>query len=260
MRSDVGQLTELAAAAARAGARAIQAVVEHGGLVVEDKSASHDLVTNADRASEQAVLAELRRHRPQDAVLAEESGVHPGASDVRWLVDPLDGTANFVHGRRDYAVSVAAERRGTVVAGAVYRPADDEWAAGGDTQSRGSGASFTCSTTSDLGRALIGVGFPYDLAGRSTAFTRIGSLVPMIRDFRRTGSAACDLLAVASGGLDAFVGFGLAQWDVAAGRAVVPAAGGQCEDLVTSEGTPVFIAGTSDVVAQLVAILGTENV
>ena len=118
-------------------------MVEQGGPVIEDKSASHDLVTNADRASEQAVLAVLRRHRPQDAVLAEESGAHAGASDVRWVVDPLDGTTNFVHGRGDFAVSVAAERQGTVVTGAVYRPTDDEWVAGGDNEIRGSGAPLT---------------------------------------------------------------------------------------------------------------------
>jgi myo-inositol-1(or 4)-monophosphatase len=120
-------LRELALKAARSGAEAIAEV--RGGLKTDAKQASHDLVTSADRASEQAVLQVLRSARPDDAVLGEERGEHPGTTRLRWLVDPLDGTANFIYGRAGWSVSVGAEIDGQPAVGAVVCPADGRWAA-----------------------------------------------------------------------------------------------------------------------------------
>ena len=122
-------LRGIALTAARSGAEAIAEVLGGGGLQTDAKQAAHDLVTSADRASEQAVLEVLHSARPDDAVLGEETGEHPGTTDVRWFVDPLDGTANFIYGRAGWSVSVGAEVDRQPVVGAVVCPADGRWAA-----------------------------------------------------------------------------------------------------------------------------------
>jgi len=120
-------LAGLALRAARAGAAAIAGVVARGEVRPDVKTGAHDLVTAADRASEAAIIEVIRAERPDDAILGEESGAHPGNSGTRWLVDPLDGSANFVYGRADYAVSVGVESAGAIVAGAIIRPSDGRW-------------------------------------------------------------------------------------------------------------------------------------
>ncbi|MFI7067514.1 inositol monophosphatase family protein [Kribbella sp. NPDC050124] len=256
----VQALSDVAREAAAAGAGVIrERLAARSGFGVDTKSAGHDLVTDVDRASEAAVLGVIRRRRPDDAVLGEETGEHPGTTGVRWLVDPLDGTTNFVHGRIDFAVAVAAQVEGQVVAAAIHRPMDDEWLVGGTAGISASSGEPSCSSTTELKDALIGIGFPYDLQLRVHAHARIGELIPRIRDFRRSGSAACDFLAIATGRLDAFVGFGLAEWDYAAGRALVPAAGGVWHDFVGVGGKPSVIAGAKDVVIQLRTQLGSVS-
>lgn len=123
-------LADIALTAALAGAAAIRSVLDAGALGTEFKTAGHDMVTAADKGSERAILAVLRNARPDDSILGEEGGSHAGSSPVRWLVDPLDGTANFVYGRADYAVSVGAVVDGHPAAGAIIRPADGRWLAG----------------------------------------------------------------------------------------------------------------------------------
>ena len=126
-------LGDLALHAARAAVAAIHdiqtdAVIQHANVVAQHKSGTHDLVTAADRAAEAAIFSTILSARPDDAFLGEETGAHDGTSGTRWLVDPLDGTANFVHGRSDYAVSVAAEVDGRIEAGAIIRPVEGLWA------------------------------------------------------------------------------------------------------------------------------------
>ena len=120
-------LGPIALTAARAGAAAIRLVIGTGQLGTRFKSGGHDMVTAADKASERAVIDAIRTARPADSILGEEGGAHQGTTDVRWLVDPLDGTANFVYGRADYAVSVGAELAGEPSAGSIIRPADGQW-------------------------------------------------------------------------------------------------------------------------------------
>jgi myo-inositol-1(or 4)-monophosphatase len=186
-----------------------------------------DLVTDADRASERALLGFLRRRHPGHGVLAEESGLTRGER-VRWVVDPLDGTTNYAHRVPHFCVSVAAEVDGRMVAGAVYDPIRRELF----SAARGGGATLNGkrirpSGLADLDRALMCTGFPYDVRERPEApvglFARV---VRKVQGVRRMGSAALDLAYVACGRYDGFWEFGLKPWDVAAGGLLVEEAGG----------------------------------
>ena len=266
-------LAGLALRAARAGAAAIAGVVARGEVRPDVKTGAHDLVTAADRASEAAIIEVIRAERPDDAILGEESGAHPGNSGTRWLVDPLDGSANFVYGRADYAVSVGVESAGAIVAGAIIRPSDGRWMLADVIASEiAVGAELSPPQTTKLaGRqhvsaspndeahaadALVSFGLPYAMSARQAALAIIRDAVPHVRGVRIAGSAACDFLAWAHGECDAFVGCGLAEWDTAAGQAIVLAAGGA----VRSVGTPDFdilIAASPPLAAELCDIVGS---
>jgi myo-inositol-1(or 4)-monophosphatase len=239
------------------------------------KTGAHDLVTAADRASEAAIIEVIRAERADDAILGEESGAHPGSSGIRWLVDPLDGTANFVYGRADYAVSVGVESAGAIIAGAIIRPSDGRWVLADVTASEiGVGAELSPPQTTKLaGRqhvsaspndeahavdALVSFGLPYAMSARQAALAIIRDTVPHVRGVRIAGSAACDFLAWAHGECDAFVGCGLAEWDTAAGQAIVLAAGGA----VRSVGTPDFdilIAASPPLAGALCEMVGRPS-
>jgi myo-inositol-1(or 4)-monophosphatase len=194
--------------------------------VIGSKSTPTDLVTAADRASEQLVVAGLHAARPDDAVLGEEGGDRQGGSGVRWLLDPIDGTVNYVYGLRQYAVSLAAEVHGEVVAGVVYNPeTGEEW-----TAVRGGGAwrdgrRLSGPRASSVDQALLGTGFGYDARQRAAQARVVAALLPEVRDIRRFGSAALDLCFVAEGRLDAYYESGLNAWDRAAGELIAQEAG-----------------------------------
>ncbi len=268
---DDAQLAALALRAARAGAAAIAAVVANGDVRPDVKTGAHDLVTVADRASEAAIIEVIHAARPDDAILGEESGAHPGSSGARWLVDPLDGTANFVYGRPDFAVSVGVERAGAIVAGAIIRPSDGRWVSADVTASEiAIGAQLSTPQTTKLAGqqhvssspneeiravdALVSFGLPYAMSARQAALAAIRAAVPRIRGVRITGSAACDFLAWAHGECDAFVGCGLAEWDTAAGQAIVLAAGGAVRSVRTSD-FEILIAATPPLTRELCEIL-----
>jgi myo-inositol-1(or 4)-monophosphatase len=248
-------LCGLALAAAQAGAHAILRELRTGDLKVETKTHSADFVTTADKAAEGAILRIVRAARPRDAVLAEESGMHAGDSGIRWLVDPLDGTMNFVHRRRDYAVSVGVERDGRMVAGAIVRPADGDWAAAGGADVVGRDTTPRVSDTADLSDALVGIGLPSPLDQRIRAHEFVGELILHARDYRRSGSSACELLSVALGAQEGYLGFGVNLWDVAAGIALVEAAGGSCQWVTTESGLEALVAGTPQVTQALVGMV-----
>lgn len=248
------ELGALALAAAHVGAHAITRVARSGELGVQTKAHDADFVTAADTAAEHAILSLIGASRPGDAVLAEESGERPGTSGIRWVIDPLDGTMNFVHGRHDYAVSVGAERDGRVVAGALVRPADGDWAAaGGGTVSARDNVPRVSATT-ELGSALVGVGLPGGLNDQLRVHGLLMELTRRARDFRRVGSSACEMLAVAQGRQDGYFGFGVNLWDVAAGIALVEAAGGVCEWLTTTSGLSVLVAAAPGVADALIKL------
>jgi myo-inositol-1(or 4)-monophosphatase len=197
-----------------------------GTVATTSKSTSTDLVTEVDRASERWLVEHIRELRPTDAILGEEGGARSGTSGVRWLVDPIDGTVNFVLGIPSYAVSVAAEVDGTVVAGAVCNPVTRELF----RATRGGGAWLGSQRLRGpraipLDRAVVGTGFGYDRERRDRQGRVAAQLLPMIADLRRIGSAALDLCAVACGRLDAYFEAGLNPWDYAAGALVAAEAG-----------------------------------
>ncbi|AGC43445.1 inositol-1-monophosphatase [Myxococcus stipitatus DSM 14675] len=187
-----------------------------------------DLVTDADRASEEALLAFIRERHPTHAILAEESGASAGTDGLRWLVDPLDGTTNYAHRVPHFCVSVAVEGPDGMLAGAVYDPMLDELF----SAAKGEGATLNgrplrASSVASLNQALLCTGFPYDVRERPEGpvglFTRF---VLRAQGMRRTGSAAMDLAYVAAGRFDGFFEFGLKPWDIAAGALLVEEAGG----------------------------------
>src|SRR5580765_2834502 len=196
------------------------------GFDVASKSTSTDLVTAVDRATEAWLRDRLTRERPDDAVLGEEAGERGGSSGVRWVLDPIDGTVNFVLGLPQWAVSVAAEVRGQVVAGAVCNPTTGEtfrahlgggaWL--GDTRLRG-------PRDVPLERAVVGTGFGYAVERRRRQARVVAEVLPRVADVRRLGAASLDLCFVAAGRLDAYFEVGLNPWDHAAGGLVAREAG-----------------------------------
>jgi myo-inositol-1(or 4)-monophosphatase len=195
---------------------------------IGSKSTPTDLVTAMDRASEELIVAGLRAARPDDAVLGEEGGTHGGepGGGVRWLLDPIDGTVNYVYGLPQYAVSIAAEVDGTVVAGVVHNPASgEEWTAVRGGGAWRDGTRLTGPRASTLDQALLGTGFGYDARQRADQATVVAALLPEVRDIRRLGSAALDLCFVAEGRLDVFYESGLNPWDRAAGELIATEAG-----------------------------------
>jgi myo-inositol-1(or 4)-monophosphatase len=208
----------------------------HPDWTTGTKSSPTDHVTEIDQASERLIVEGIRRARPDDAILGEEGTEHSGTSGLRWVIDPLDGTTNFVYGLPAYAVSIAVEQDGRAIAGVVVDAARSETF----TATLGGGAwlgsqPISCRSTDDLSLALVGTGFSYDAGRRGRQGAVVASLLPMVRDIRRVGAAAIDLCWVACGRLDAFYERGLQPWDHAAGALIVAEAGAEATDL---EGRP----------------------
>ena len=212
------QLAEGAAGVVRAGRR--------GTVEVAAKSTSTDLVTEVDRATERWLIERIRAVRPGDAILGEEGGDRAGTTGVRWVLDPIDGTVNFVLGLPQYAVSVAAELDGQVVAGAVCNPATGETfrAALGAGAHLGA-VRLTGPRQVPLANTVVGTGFGYDAAMRARQVAVLAPLLPMVADVRRLGAASLDLCFVAAGRLDAYYEVALNVWDYAAGGLIATEAG-----------------------------------
>lgn len=200
-----------------------------------------DLVTAADRASEQLVVDRLRTHFPAHAIVAEEGGGHESASEYRWYVDPLDGTTNFAHGYPVFNVTLALAHAGEVMAGCIYDPIRDEMYAA----ERGSGAYLNhrrihVSSVQRLEEALVSTGFPSRKRHLNVNVHFYYQMAMWTHGVRRGGSAALDLAYVACGRLDAFWEFGLKPWDMAAGTLLISEAGGTVTDM---HGGPMVIGG-----------------
>ncbi|SCL33105.1 myo-inositol-1(or 4)-monophosphatase [Micromonospora pallida] len=222
------ELLEVAVGVARTAAETAYRMWGEGVAAVATKSTATDVVTAADRAVERQVTEELRRLRPEDAVLGEEYGEGRSATagGVRWIVDPIDGTVNYLYGLPYHAVSLAAEVDGRVVAGVVRNIATgDEWTATLGGGAFRAGQRLRCSTETDLGQALVATGFGYDPARRTHQARVVAGLIPYVRDIRRMGAAAIDLCMAAEGRMDVYYEKGLAAWDMAAGALVGTEAG-----------------------------------
>jgi myo-inositol-1(or 4)-monophosphatase len=257
-------------AARRAGSIINRSALDGATLEVRAKQAN-DFVTQVDKAAERAAIDIIQRAYPDHAILAEESGETGGAeaapgkgekakSDTRWIIDPLDGTTNFIHGFPQYCVSIAVEVRGRVEHAVVYDPAKNELF----TASQGRGAFLNdrrmrVTKCLQLRNALVGTGFPFKELARLDQYLRqLETIMRGASGIRRAGAAALDLAYVACGRLDAFWEMGLAPWDMAAGALLITEAGGLVGDL---QGEQTYLAsgdiaaGTPKVFPELLAAL-----
>ncbi len=287
---DAGDLLALAAKTAAAAARLL---ADEGAQarpeVVETKLSLTDVVTEMDRRAEALITEQIRAARPGDAILGEEGGETHGApapgqpdggapaAEVRWIVDPLDGTVNYLYGLSDWAVSIAAEVAGTIVAGVVAVPLHGEtflavrgqgaWrrtdsglhsAVGSGAVGSGAvkGTSLRCNRGVPLSQALVGTGFGYLPGRRRVQGEVVSALLPQIRDIRRGGSASVDLCMVAAGRLDAYYERGLNYWDYAAGALIAEEAGARVTGLAgRPAGSPMTVAAGPGLYEQLIGAL-----
>ena len=232
-------LTIAVRAARRAGSIINRAALA-GGVQVKSKRAN-DFVTEVDRSAEAAIIEIVQKSYPDHGILGEETGAIDGAKqEYRWIIDPLDGTTNFIHGFPQYCVSIGIEHRGALAHGVVYDPIRDELF----TASKGNGAFLNdrrirVSKCSRLGDALVGTGFPFKELTRVDLYLKqLRQLMEKSSGVRRAGAAALDLAYVACGRLDGFWELGLLPWDMAAGALLIQEAGGLVGDL---EGEQSFL-------------------
>lgn len=210
----------------------IESMRERIDLTGDTKSSSVDVVTAADRAAETLVVERLSSLRPDDGVLGEEGAGSTGTSGVRWIIDPIDGTTNYVYSVPSYSVSIAAEVEGRLVAGVVYEPVFDRcysaFVGGGAHKN---GERIVANADPSVETALVATGFGYRPERRKRQAEVLVDLLPRVRDIRRFGSAALDLCYVAEGTVDAYYEVGLNPWDLAAGHVIATEAGAVVGDL-----------------------------
>ncbi len=225
-------MDDLALARAAAAAGAAVVLDGFGRHTTTTYKAADDPVTEVDQAAEDEIVSLIRRHRPEDEFLAEEAGSSAASARRRWIIDPLDGTVNFVNGIPHVAVSVALYEDGRPAVGVVRDVlGDEEFVA-----ERGRGASLggrpiRVSAKHDLGSAVIATGFPYDHKANPRAYTDwLAGVLAEVQGIRRFGAAALDFAWVAAGRFDGFYETGLAPWDIAAGALLIAEAGGTVTD------------------------------
>ncbi len=266
--AEPGELLELAVEAARTGSALLLERVQHGvERQVRSKSTPTDLVSEADLASERAIRELLHARRPRDGFLGEEGGrEQEGSSGLSWVVDPLDGTIDFLFGIPQWCVSVAVRDREGTVAGAVYDPNRDElftatrdgpaqlggpagtFELGGGAHARSPGSERAAQAGhdhADLASALVATGLAYDASVRAAQAIVLARLIPRVRDIRRFGSAALDLTWTAAGRYDAYFERSVKPWDIAAGALICERAGLQVLELPVHENLPwgILVAG-----------------
>jgi myo-inositol-1(or 4)-monophosphatase len=245
--ADPAELLAVAEAAARRAGDLLRERFERGGAgAVHAKSTSTDLASEADLAAEEAIRTLLASERPDDAILAEEGGGSQSveAGRVRWVVDPLDGTINFLFGIPQWCVSVACEDERGTLAGVIFDPMRDELfgvSAGGEATLNGT-SPLRAAPERPLDQSLVVTGFAYDASVREKQAGIVARLVPRVRDVRRMGSAALDLAWLAAGRYDAYFERTVQPWDIAAGSLLARSVGLEVRDLAARDGLPYGIA------------------
>lgn len=222
-------------------------------VVVATKSSPTDVVTEMDQAAERLIAKRILAQRPSDSLLGEEGGQTGGASLVRWIVDPLDGTVNYLYDLPDWAVSIAAEVDGQVVAGAVCVPRRDAlyfgcagggaWRTAMSDQDHTAAQRLSCNVDVPLNRALIATGFGYEPGRRLVQGQVVAALLPRVRDIRRNGAAAVDLCLLAAGNVDGYYERGVQYWDIAAGSLIAREAGAIVAGLAGKPAGPAMTVG-----------------
>lgn len=253
--SDPAALLDLAVRAAHAaGALLLDRFGgEHSG--VDAKSSRTDLVSDTDRDAEALLVGMLRAERPDDGLVAEEGSAATSSTGVTWIVDPLDGTINYLWGVPHWSVSIAVVDDAGDVAAVVHDPCRGETF----TASRGGGAwrgdtRLTLTPSTNVAEALVGTGFSYVAEERARQADVLRRFLPHVRDVRRFGSAALDLAWVAAGRLDAFYETGLSPWDWAGGSAIVREAGGTGTTIPVADGPDGFLAARPGLADPLLAL------
>jgi len=230
-------MLNIAIRAAREGARVIVRHLDRVDTLRIDEKSRNDFVSDVDRMAERVIIDTLRRSYPDHAVLAEEGGAS-GDSEYQWVIDPLDGTTNFLHGFPQFCVSIALKHRGRLDQAVVFDPLRQELF----TATRGAGAQLDgkrirVTRRHSLKGALLGTGFPFQqIEHMDTYLESLGALMPQCAGIRRAGAAALDLAYVAAGRMDGFWEFGLSPWDFCAGVLLIREAGGMVSDLRGGEG------------------------
>lgn len=259
---DLGQLRATAVAVVQQVGDLIVRMRVDGAAQVDTKSSATDVVTAADTAAERLARRLLAQWRPGEPVLGEEEGGGGPAEGLCWVVDPIDGTVNYLYGLPWYAVSVAVQLDGQSLAGAVGLPAAGRlWSAARGGGADCDGATIRVSAATELGLSLIGTGFSYLPQRRARQAAMMAGMLPRIRDLRRAGSAALDLCSLASGWLDGFLEHGLQRWDWAAGALIAAEAGAIVH--LPENGSDLTLAaapGIVDSLAELATQCGADTV
>lgn len=254
--SEPAQLRDLAVRVALEAADLVSRRRSEGVAVTATKSTPTDVVTAADRESEELIRKRLLEARPSDGVLGEEGANVAGTSGVTWVVDPIDGTVNYLYDIPAYGVSIAAEVDDVVVAGTVVNPVNGEIFSavrgGGATLN---GGPITVSGTTELDQSLIATGFGYSVLRRRAQAAVLGKVIVNVRDIRRFGSAALDLCAVACGRVDGYYERGLNHWDLAAGALIAEEAGAMVGGADGAAGSELMIAATPSIFSDLRDVL-----
>jgi myo-inositol-1(or 4)-monophosphatase len=225
------ELLELASdLAQRAGVLALE--MRTGVETLATKSSPTDVVTEADQAVERLLTRGIRSARPDDGLLGEEGADDAGTTGLRWVVDPIDGTVNYLYGIAQWAVSIGIEDAEGTLVGVVFDPSKNElWQAVRGKGAILDGRSLRCSRATSLAQSLVATGFGYDERRRAAQAKILPGLLPKVRDIRRLGAGALDLCGVAAGRVDAYYEQGLSPWDLSAGRLIATEAGARVEGL-----------------------------
>jgi myo-inositol-1(or 4)-monophosphatase len=230
--------------------------INFGYTTVEKKSSESDLVTEIDRRIEKVIVDFLRGERGSDSFLGEEGSTVTGSSEIKWVIDPIDGTTNFVYGIPGFGVSVAAEKNGEIIAGAVADPVHNEiYDAAKGFGSRCNGNKINVRRGNKIESALIATGFSYSTERREVQSKILTQLLPKIGDIRRFGAAAVDLCWVANGRVDAFYEEGLNYWDYAAGSLIALEAGATVQQLPDFLGETLLVAVSPEIEMDFLAFL-----
>lgn len=257
MSGELSALLETAKFAASRAAGVHRRALESGEFEVDTKRSTSDLVTEIDREAERELVRVIQARRPNDEIVGEEGANFAGDSGVRWILDPLDGTTNFVHRYPAHSVAVGIEIDGRRVIGVVH----DTFANRVYTGVVGEGATcdgrpIAVRNESILARALVGTGFLPDAEVRRAQADLLRHVLPRVRDVRRSGCPSLDICGVASGALDAFYECGLGQWDIAAAASIAEAAGATI--LLLHSGVlpdPLLVVANSKLAPSMVALL-----
>ncbi|HUE25636.1 MAG TPA: inositol monophosphatase family protein [Solirubrobacteraceae bacterium] len=254
--ADEHELLGVAREAARAAAKELTSRFGEVARGVRAKSTPTDLASDADLAAERAIRGVLGRLRPGDAILGEEGG-ETGDGELRWVVDPLDGTINFLFGIPSFAVSVACEDSSGAIAGVVFDPMRDEsFEATRSGRATLNGEPVEASDRSELATAMVATGFAYDAAMRARQAEVVSRVLPRVRDIRRFGAAALDLAWCAVGRYDAYYERGVHAWDIGAGVLICARAGLELRDLPPAGDDPYgLVVAPAAIIDELFALV-----